>query len=104
METIMADLASNVTHLGVDFVVNTTTASDQYIPAITGLADGRFVLTWYSFGEGGDFSTDIRGRVFNADGTPYAVDGSTADFVINTTTAIDQVDPSITGLPDGRFV
>jgi hypothetical protein len=34
---------------GDDFLVNTTTASNQNAPRITALADGRFVVTWRSF-------------------------------------------------------
>ena len=31
---------------GNEFLVNTNTANDQNVPAITGLADGRFVVMW----------------------------------------------------------
>jgi Ca2+-binding RTX toxin-like protein len=79
-----------------DFVVNSTTANNQYTPVITALADGRFVVTWFS-NEG--TNNDIRARVYGADGTAAG-----ADFIINSTTANDQSSPVITALADGRFV
>ncbi|WP_095090704.1 beta strand repeat-containing protein [Mesorhizobium sophorae] len=84
---------------GNDFVVNSTTAFDQSSPAITGLADGRFVATWCSDDFGDGDGTCIRGRVYNADGSAAG-----SDFIVNSTTAFDQVTPAITALADGRFV
>ena len=82
--------------LGSDFIVNTTTANDQFQPTVTALPDGHFVVTWWS--RDGD-SGDIRARVLNADGTAVG-----ADFVVNSTAANDQVEPTVTALPDGHFV
>jgi len=87
---------ADATPAGGEFIVNTTTASDQSQPVITGLSDGRFVVTWQSF-EGGQF--DIRGRVYNADATPAG-----SDFILNSPTAMHQYEPSIAGLSDGGFV
>ena len=92
---------------GAEFLVNTTTAGDQSGPggnpgtlAIAGLADGRFVVAW---GEDGNdtpsTSTAIRAQIFNADGSK-----SGAEFLVNTATASFQLNPTITGLADGRFV
>ena len=86
---------------GPEFLINTTTANNQSEPTITALPDGRFVVVWRddSF-TGGDISgTAIRGQVFAANGAP-----SGAEFLINTTTAGSQSQPTITALPDGRFV
>ncbi len=83
---------------GQDFVVNSTTANAQLNPALTALADGRFVVTWYS-DEGAATGNDIRARIFDGSGTPTA-----ADFVVNSTTANGQSRPDITALADGRFV
>ncbi len=86
---------------GAEFLVNTTTSGAQLDPSITGLADGRFVITWTDFsGSGGDTSgLAIRAQVFNADGTV-----SGAEFLVNTTIASGQVESSVTSLADGRFV
>ena len=46
-----------------DFLVNTTTALDQLQPAVTALADGRVVFTWFS-NDGGDGSgQEVRARI-----------------------------------------
>jgi hypothetical protein len=83
---------------GSEFVVNTTTAEFQDAPKVTALSDGRFMVTWASFNP---LSTgwDIRGRVYDANGTP-----APSDFVINTDTSSAQVAPSIAALDDGRFL
>ena len=92
---------SNGTPSGAEFVVNTTTTDNQFEPAITTLADGRFVVSWTDNSVTGcDASASaVRGRVFDADGTP-----SGAEFLVNTTTASYQFVPAITALTDGRFV
>lgn len=81
---------------GDDFLVNTTTASNQFLSQVTGLADGRFVVVWSSFDSG---TEAIRGRIFNADGTSSGED----DFLIGTQSAA-QGSPSVRALDDGRFV
>ena len=86
------------TPAGPDFLINSTTLNSQEQPDITVLADGRFVATWYS-NEGAATVSDMRARIFNADGT-----SSGPDFIVNSTTANGQFSPSITALTDGRFV
>jgi len=87
--------------VGSEFLINTATLNDQYQPTITALPDGRFVVAWTDASQtGGDTSgTAIRGQVFAANGAP-----SGPEFLINTTTASFQIEPTITALPDGRFV
>jgi Ca2+-binding RTX toxin-like protein len=85
--------------IGQDFIVNTTTADGQTRPSITALADGRFVVTWDSFDNGDGSEACIRGRIYNADGSAGG-----SDFILNTTTAGSEGDPSVTALADGRFV
>ena len=86
---------------GCEFLVNTTTQSNQYAPSITALADGRFVVTWTDTSQtGGDTSGyAVRAQLFNADGSQ-----SGAEFLVNTTTLNIQLEPTITALADGRFV
>ncbi len=57
---------------GPEFLVNTGTAGFQYLSAITGLADGRFVVTWMEVGgtRVDDPSNEsIRAQIFAADGS-----------------------------------
>ena len=78
-----------------DFLVSTTNTGPQYYPQITSLSNGGFVATWTDSSD-----WDIRGRVFNADGTPVTA----TDFLLNTTTAGSQGGPEITSLSNGGFV
>ncbi|PJE01524.1 MAG: hypothetical protein CK429_35370 [Mycobacterium sp.] len=89
------------TATGADFIVNTTTLNLQFEPGVAALSDGRFVVTWTDLsGTAPDTSgTAIRGRIYDANGTATG-----ADFIVNTTTANSQIEPSIAALSDGRFV
>jgi hypothetical protein len=61
--------ANGTPYSTADFVINATTPLGHHQPSVTALADGRFVVTWKFHEDGGDSSSDIRGRVFNANGT-----------------------------------
>src|SRR4051794_40923269 len=86
---------------GDEFLINTTTTNGQTDPAITALADGRFVAAWtdQSATGGDDWGQAVRAQIFNADGSM-----SGAEFLVNTITTGDQSDPAITALANGRFV
>lgn len=86
---------------GAEFLINTTTLNNQFAPVVTTLANGRFVVAWTDNSQtGGDTSgSAIRGQVFEADGTPFG-----DEFLANTRSRNDQYEPTITALPDGRFV
>jgi hypothetical protein len=75
------------TPVGTEFLVNTTTLSTQENAEIVGLSDGRFVVVWqdYSATGGGHLSYDVRGQVFNADGSKAG-----DEIFVNTTTAGQQ--------------
>ncbi|MFB9985485.1 beta strand repeat-containing protein [Mesorhizobium kowhaii] len=90
---------ANGSAAGSDFIVNSTATGSQSYPAITALADGRFVATWESTDTGDGSSHCIRARVYNADGSAAG-----SDFIVNSTAASDQSNPAITALADGRFV
>ncbi len=88
------------TKWGTEFLVNTTTNADQTNPSITGLNNGRFVVTyWDSSGNVPDLSgVNTRAQIFNADGTPFG-----AEFLVNTVREDNQFDPEITALSNGKF-
>jgi Ca2+-binding RTX toxin-like protein len=79
-----------------EFVINSTTSGGQVVPSITVLADGRFVVSWTSE----ETSSEVRARVFNADGTPVS-----DDFVLTTSAGNQHQDTThpIAALPDGGF-
>jgi hypothetical protein len=86
------------TRLGDEFLVNTTTARTQYEPAISGLSNGDFVISW-SDQSGDADSYGVRAQIFHADSTR-----SGSEFLVNTTTDSGQVEPTIAALADGHFV
>jgi hypothetical protein len=74
---------------GGEILVNTTTAGNQFAPAITTLDDGDFVITWVSAG-------NVDGQLFSAAG---AKEG--AEFQVNTSGSGGL--PSIAALAGGGF-
>ncbi len=85
---------------GGEFLVNTTTVDDQEHPAITGLADGRFVMTWTDWSRKGADSSKagVYAQLFNADGSKAG-----SEFLVNTVTKYSQYRPAVTALADGGF-
>jgi Ca2+-binding RTX toxin-like protein len=80
--------------IGGEFVV--TNASDsQWTPAVAALTDGRFIVVWEDLAGDGDGSA-IKAQVFTAAG-----DKSGEAFTVNTSTADDQTDPTVTALANG---
>ncbi|MCP5155360.1 MAG: tandem-95 repeat protein [Ectothiorhodospiraceae bacterium] len=86
------------TPLGVEFRVNTTTASDQREPDVAALSGGGFVVTWT------DTAIDGSGTAVMAQ--RFATDGSAlgAEFRVNTTTSGNQTDAAIAGVGTGFVV
>ena len=87
--------------LGGEFLVNTQTHSDQYLPTVTGLANGGFVVTWtdYSGTLGDDSELSIKAQVYDASGSKVG-----GEFLVNTQTYNSQAESVVTGLPNGGFV
>ncbi len=84
-----------------EVVANTTALQGSAsVPQITALANGGFVVTWYSFQDvyPGD-GVDARARIFSRLGEPVG-----ADFLLNTTTAGTQAASQVAGLASGGFV
>jgi hypothetical protein len=84
--------------VGGEFRINTTVTSEQYQPAVTALANGAFVVTWVSDGQDGS-GLGIYGQRYDAAGA--AAGGA---FKLNSTTADDQYQASVTALVAGGFV
>lgn len=87
--------------VGKEFLVNSQTESFQTRPTVTGLANGRFVVTWEdSSGTLGDASTwSVKAQLFNANGTKQG-----GEFLINTQTENTQTTPTIAAISNGGFV
>jgi hypothetical protein len=81
---------------GGEFLINTLTNGDQTDPKVTALADGGFVVTWQTNASG---TFNIDGQEFDAFANRVG-----SEFVINTNTTTNQVQPVISELPDGRLI
>jgi hypothetical protein len=90
--------AANGDALGAEFHVNTYTVTSQWYPAIAGLPDGGFVITWYGVGQDRSVN-DIYAQRYTANGAALG-----AEFRVNTYTPNNQMSPAIASLPDGGFV
>ncbi len=84
--------------VGTEVHVSTATASNQSASVVTSLTDGGYVVTWQSANQDGN-SDGIYAQRYDAWGIP--VGGETR---INSTTALSQASPSVTGLSDGGYV
>ena len=91
---------------GNEFFLNTSADNSQRPASIAALPGNKFVAVWHhsdvTTGDGSN--TSIRGRIFNGDGTPVTVSGSTDDFQINAHTPDHQLNPDVVSLADGRFL
>lgn len=83
---------------GGEFLVNTTTRSNQITPDVAGLEDGGFVVTWQSQKVDGS-GWGIVAQRYDAGGQPVG-----EETVVNTTTQSNQTDTAVTGLADGGFL
>ncbi len=84
--------------IGVEFQVNTQSLGIQAMPSITLLSDGKFIITWQSE-KINDGSLDVIGQVFDQSGNKIG-----DQFQINSYNQSDQSLPSVTSLPDNKFV
>jgi len=80
---------------GDDFVVNSTTDGNQFLPSVTTLDDGRIFMAWSS----PDNPAVIRGRVLEGNGTAVG-----DDFVVNMTHGTTAAIPTVSTLDDGSVV
>ena len=95
--------AANGSAIGVEFTVNSYTLDDQRRPAVAVGSDGEFVVAWHAEptsepGSDQD-SRSIRAQRFTSDGELLG-----SSFQVNTESADDQENPSISIGPDGDFV
>jgi hypothetical protein len=90
-------MSSNAT-AGDETRVNTYTTGSQGGPSMTGLADGGWLVTWYSRPQDGD-GNGIYQQRYDADGNSVGVETH-----VSTYTTGSQADPSVTTLADGGWV
>ena len=83
---------------GNEFVVNTTTAGQQYGAAIAMEANGNFVIVWQSQDQDGD-GVGIFAQRFDATCTPLG-----PQFQVNTVVTAHQISPAVAMDAVGNFV
>lgn len=83
---------------GAEFHVNTVTSDTQWKSSIAGLNNGGFVVTWTSLGQDGSDS-GIYAQRYDADGVAIG-----SEFLVNTYTNANQMNPTIATLEDGSFL
>ena len=81
---------------GSEFLVNTTTENDELLGVFAPLPDGRFVAAWLEVAGGHGV---VKAQVFNYNGSK-----SGDEFTAGTGDSVYLSTPSISTLPDGRFV
>ncbi|MCR6630135.1 MAG: hypothetical protein NVV74_08840 [Magnetospirillum sp.] len=87
--------------VGGEFRVNSYTASNQYGPAVTALADGGFLVGWISEGQTGGTTGNAYGQRYDAAGQKVG-----AEFIIQPSlpAAYGHHDLALGELPDGSLV
>jgi hypothetical protein len=90
--------AANGTPVGNEFKVNAYTPGAQTAPAVTGLADGGWVVTYTDqWRDGSGYS--VWAQRFDAAGSPAG-----AEFRVNSSTSGSQYDSAVSALGDGFVV
>jgi hypothetical protein len=84
--------------LGGEVQVNSTTAGDQQNARVAMSSNGTSVVVWQSQGQDGS-GWGVFGQRYDSTGSPVG-----SEFQVNTTTAGDQVDPSVAISAAGAFV
>src|SRR5262245_26414482 len=88
---------ANNAPVGPQFHVNTSTGSNQFLPAVAQLSDGGFIITWTSdVGDGDANGRGVYGQRYHADGSPFG-----GEFRVNTFLPNEQRFSSVAGLGDG---
>lgn len=86
--------------IGNEFRINTFTSDDQRSPAIAGLTNGNFVVTWESKDpDGSSNSYYIYGQLFDSEGSKIG-----NEFNVSSNTGISQTSPSVADLCNGGFI
>jgi Ca2+-binding RTX toxin-like protein len=95
----LEEFMAPISKIGLEILVNTTTAGTQFFPQIATLSNGGFVVTWQDGFSGGIDDSSVKAQVFTAAG---AKTGS--EILVNTAAENGQFGQQITALANGGFV
>ncbi len=90
---------ANGTARGTETQVNTYSTDDQYLPSVTALADGGWVVTWTSAWQDGFAGSGVYQQAYDANGTARGTETQ-----VNTYSRFNQGMSSVTALKDGGWV
>ncbi|WP_299471232.1 Ig-like domain-containing protein [uncultured Roseibium sp.] len=90
---------ANGNAVGTEFLVNTTVASSQYEPSVTGLDTGGWAVTWRDDSGSDGSGSGVFMQRYNDDGTTAG-----AETQVNTYFSSTQYEPDITVLANGDYV
>jgi len=85
--------------LGTEFLVNSSTANDQTLPAVAMNANGNLVIAWQSAAQDSDGSIGIYAQRYDANGAALG-----GEFRVNPTVANDQTSPAAAMDTAGNFI
>jgi flagellin-like hook-associated protein FlgL len=90
--------------VGSEFLINTEVSADQYMPAITSLSNGGFVVTWAGTEDHGGYDHDIFAQAFQADGSKIGEEFQVNTFDESNPSNGQQTSPAVATLNDGKLV
>ncbi|HZM27208.1 MAG TPA: hypothetical protein VFB89_07615 [Gemmatimonadales bacterium] len=90
--------ASSGAPLGAEFRINTFTSGEQLRASVAADAGGNFVVTWQGYGQDGS-NWGIVAQRYSSSGVPLG-----GEFLVNTLTTGDQLQPSVSSDAAGHFV
>lgn len=85
--------------VGSEFTVNSTTQYFQETVHAATSSGGMVLAAWESTKNGGPYTKEIKGQLFDEDGNKAG-----DEISINTSTGSDQLKPVVAGLSNGNFV
>ena len=84
--------------LGGETLINTTITNHQLMPGVAGVSGGGYVVTWVSDGQDGS-RYGVYAQCYDASGGKVG-----SEALVNTITANDQSQPSVTALSGGGYM
>jgi hypothetical protein len=90
--------------LGLAFQVNTYTTAVQRLPSVASRGDGTFVVVWESGYSASGAGADGAGSGLSAQRFDASGSKAGSEFVVNTTTAGDQIECDVAVAASGDFV
>lgn len=86
--------------VGSEILVNSNTFNPQYLPSVTTMVDGSFIVSWTDGNSAGDGSgASIKAQKFGPGGEKIG-----PEFLVNTTTTGSQYSPAATFVEDGLVI